>query len=183
MDNVTQLAGPGSETVCAPLALLVILAWIAFLAVDFFIHGGVLARLYQHAGPAILPPMTAFRRIPFGYAGFLLYVLILHWVMRRAAAAGWGRGALFGLLFGGLWSIGSTAAQYSILTVPAPLLAGWGLGLILEFTTAGMVIGGGLAGSPPRRVALVVGVLLALFVIVTIVLQSTGVAPPMVEGR
>jgi len=162
--------------------LLVALAWIAFLAVDFFVHGGVLARLYLRAGPAILPPMRAFSRIPFGYAGFLLYVLIIYWVMQRSGFAGWKRGARFGLLFGVAWSAGSTAAQYSILAVPTPLLIGWGLGQILEFVIAGSVIGGGLAGATTRRVALVVGALLALLVIVTVALQSTGVSPPMI-GR
>ena len=162
--------------------LHVVLAWIAFIAVDFFVHAGLLARLYLRAGPAVLPPMEAFRRIPFGYAAFLLYVAILYWVMRRAGAAGWRRGALFGLALGAVWSAGSTVAQYSILTVPAPLLVGWGAAQILEFAAAGMVIGGGLAGAPTRRLALVTGALLAALVIITVVLQSTGVSPPMAGG-
>jgi hypothetical protein len=162
--------------------LLVLLAWVAFLAVDFFVHGGALARLYLRAGPAILPPMKAFARIPFGYGGFLLYVLILYWVMGRSGIAGWRRGARFGFVLGLVWSIASTAAQYSILTVPVPLLVGWGLGQTLEFTAACAALGAGFDGAPTRRIALAVGALLALLVIVTVILQSTGVSPPMIGG-
>lgn len=162
--------------------LLVILAWVAYLAVDFFVHGGVLARLYLRAGPAVLPPMEAFRRIPFGYAAFLVQVAILYWVMRRSGIAGWRRGARFGLLLGLAWGAAATVGQYSILTVPAPLLLGWGAGQALEFAAAGMVIGGGLAGAPIRRAALAAGALLAVLVVLTVVLQSTGISPPMARG-
>src|SRR5947209_7534433 len=54
------------------LALISLLAWLAMIGLDFFLHGGLLAGLYTAPAAFLLPPAQAFSRIPLGYAGFFL---------------------------------------------------------------------------------------------------------------
>ena len=43
---------------------LVLAAWALSLGFDFFLHGGLLARLYARDSAFLLPPESAFARIP-----------------------------------------------------------------------------------------------------------------------
>ena len=104
---------------------LVAAAWVLALGFDFLLHGGLLAPLYAGESPFLLPPETAFARIPAGYLAFLLLAAGLLWLFRRLDVRGWRKGARTGLVvgdvvegFGVLWhqaspfSRGSRAARY-----------------------------------------------------------------------
>jgi hypothetical protein len=54
------------------LSAIALLSWLSLVGFDFFLHAGLLARLYIKPSPFLLPPMEAFIRIPFGYMSILL---------------------------------------------------------------------------------------------------------------
>lgn len=154
-----------------------LLAWLAMLGVDFLVHGGILAGLYQQASPFLLPPAEAFRRIPLGYASFLLAAVLIVWLLAATETRGAWPGLAVGLVAGGLvW--GSLALGLaSITTARWELLAGWWVGQTVELGAAGAVAGRALHGASLGRLILeVVGLVLLLFV-VTVVLQTVGLAP------
>ena len=82
------------------LVTLGLLSWLSMLGVDFFLHGGLLAKLYIQPSPFLLPPQDAFRRIPLGYLSALLLTALLLWLMLRLGLAGWRPEFSFGLQLG-----------------------------------------------------------------------------------
>ncbi len=155
----------------------ILLAWLAMLGFDFLLHAGLLARLYLEPRPFLLAPLESFRRLPFGYLSFLLSAILLVWLMARLRLFGWRAGLGFGLKLGALiWGAG-TLGLYSISTADASLLAGWFLGQTVEFGVAGAVAGSGLAGGRLGRLSVKVVALVLFLVIVTVALQSFGLAP------
>ena len=154
-------------------------AWMLSLGFDLFLHGGLLARLYVEPHAFLLGPEKAFRRIPLGYLAFLVLTLALYWLLRRlgvrGARAGFRHGAASGAVVWGAFAAG----LYSISTVTVPLLAGWWIGQTLELGLAGAVLGAAANGVPLKRIWAIVGTAVIAFFVVTIVLQSVGLAPPM----
>ncbi len=155
----------------------VALGWLVMIGFDFLLHGGVLARLYVDPHPFLLPPMQAFRLIPLGYLSFLLIAVLLVWIMLRLHLSGFMDGAIFGLKIGALIWASFTLGLASISSAEPALLVGWFTGQTIEAALAGGVIGAAFAARRLR--GLVVGVIVFLIacVAVTIVLQSTGLAP------
>jgi hypothetical protein len=146
------------------------------LAVDFFLHGGLLAPLYDWDSSFLLRPEQAFLRIPIAYLGLLLLAVGLAVLLvrlgvhnaRDGAMVAAGIGAVgWGAMLLGLWSI-STAA--------APLLVAWWASQTAELGVGGFVVGSVLGGAPRRRVVLRVAALLVAAVVLTIVLQTLGYA-------
>jgi hypothetical protein len=99
--------------------------------------------------------------------------------METRDVVGWKSGLLFGLKFGVLLWLASTLGLYSISTASLYLLLGWGIGQTIELGIAGMVIGLGLAGKRLSRLILWVAVFVVAMLIITVVLQMVGFAPPM----
>lgn len=159
--------------------VLLLLAWVAFLAVDFLFHAGIIARFYLRGDPALLGADAAFRRIPIGYLAFLLLTLLFLWLARRCAVFGWRAGARFGLGLGALLGLAQSLGLFSILRLGAPLLIGWAAAQAVEGAAAGAVIGAGNAGAPLRRIALAVAALLVAAIVLTVAMQTAGFAPPM----
>ena len=52
-----------------------LLAWLAVIGFDLFLHAGVLAGIYSEPSPFLLPPEEAFRLIPLGYLSFLMLIV------------------------------------------------------------------------------------------------------------
>ena len=156
---------------------LTFIAWLSMLGFDFLLHAGLLAKLYLQPSPFLLPPLTAFALIPFGYLSFLLLAVLLVWLMIRLKLAGWREGAVFGLELGGLTWGAFVLGLLSISTASVALLIGWFIGQALELAIAGAVVGSGLAGMRLRRLFGVVIVFVLLSVITVIILQSLGVVP------
>jgi hypothetical protein len=158
------------------MVLSVAAAWLLSLGFDFFLHGGLLARLYVEPSPFLLGPEDALRRIPLGYLTFLILTVALYWFLRRlevrGAAAGFRYGAAAGAVIWGALVIG----LYSITTGRPTVLAAWWIGQTIELGLAGAVIGAGEAGAPLRRIWTIVAAAVLVLAAVTIVLQSTGLA-------
>lgn len=135
----------------------VALAWLSMMAVDFFLHGGLLAGLYAAGDPFLLEPREAFVRIPAGYAAYLVSAALLVATMRRFEVVGTLAGLRFGAVAGAaVWSaIG--LALWSITTASATLLAAWWIAQSIELAVAGGVIGALRSGRSPGRVTVIVG--------------------------
>jgi hypothetical protein len=154
-------------------------AWLLSLGVDLFLHGGLLARVYVQPSPFLLDAETAFRRIPFGYATFLLLTAGLYWLLNalrvRGAAAGLRYGFGAGALVWGAHVIG----LYSISTAPPSLLTGWWLGQTAELSLAGALLGAAAAGMTPRRMWTIVAITIVACLFAMVAMQSLGLAPAM----
>ena len=157
----------------------VLIAWFLSLGIDLFLHGGLFARLYLTPSPFILPADLAFRRIPLGYLTLLLLTAALFWFCRRldvrGIRAGWTHGIGLGAVLWGALVLG----LYSISTASVPLLAAWWAGQTLELGVAGGVIGGIAAGITFRRMLFGVMLIVVALFVLTVALQSLGLAPPM----
>jgi hypothetical protein len=159
------------------IALTVVLGWLAMLGFDFFLHGGLLAGLYVQADPFLLRPAQAFALIPVGYLSSLLLSGTLTWLMGRMRVLSAREGALFGLKLGALVWGALVLGLASISTASLALLAGWFAGQVAELALAGYFVGSVLAGGSLKSLFRNVIVLIVLFVVATIVLQSLGIAP------
>jgi hypothetical protein len=154
-------------------------AWILSLGFDFFLHAGILATLYLEAGPFVLRPEVAFRRIPLGYLSFLVLTLSLYWLFRRLGIRGVASGLRHGGIVGAIVWGALTMGLYSISTAALPLLAGWWIGQAVELGIAGAVLGAAAAGVSLKRIWTLVAVAVFGFLAGTIVLQNLGLAPAM----
>lgn len=168
---------PGVRLSLGSLILLTVLGWPSMIGFDFFLHAGVLARLYLTPNPFLLPATTAFRLIPVGYHSFLVLAVILVWLMTRLQMKRAWPGAVFGLQLGGAMWGALVLGLFSISTAGPLLLLGWFVGQTVEMAIGGAVIGSGLAGTSLWRLGLVVLALLLIWVLLTIGLQSLGLAP------
>ncbi len=158
---------------------VVLLTWFAVLGFDFFLHGGLLARLYAEPSPFLLPPEEAFRLIPVGYASFLVFEIFLVWLMVRLDVRGWRPGMALGLQ-GGAFAWGALVlGLLSISTADVGLMAGWFIGQTIEAGMGGMVAGAGLVTERPWRLVIYVVIFVMVAIIMTVVLQSVGLAPAM----
>jgi hypothetical protein len=149
------------------------------LGFDFFLHGGLLARLYVEPSPFLLGPEDAMRRIPLGYLAFLILTLALYWLLRRLHAVGAAIGFRYGAAAGAVVWGALVIGLYSISTARLALLAAWWIGQSIELGLAGAVLGAAASGVPLKRIWFAVGGAVLVFFIATVILQSLGVAPPM----
>ena len=161
------------------LVLATIAAWLLSLGVDMLLHAGLLASCYRTPTPFLLDADAAFRRIPLGYAAFLVLTFGLAWLVHRLDVRGAWRGLRLGLATGGLVWGALALGLYSITTAPAALLVGWWLGQGIELGLAGAVLASAAAGTPLRRLFLRVGVAVVVCILLTVALQTLGLAPPM----
>jgi hypothetical protein len=108
--------------------IVALLAWLAMIGFDFFLHAGLLAKLYVEPSPFLLPPDRAFGLIPLGYASFLLLAFSLAWLAPYLSAGGSVKGFLFGLRVGILVWGALVLGLASISTASPALLLGWFVG-------------------------------------------------------
>jgi hypothetical protein len=154
-------------------------AWLLSLGVDFFLHGGLLARLYVEPSPFLLGPEDAFRRIPLGYLAFLILTSGLYWLLGRLHASGSWAGFRYGAAAGAVVWGALAIGLYSISTARLAILAAWWIGQAIELGLAGAVLGAAVGGVPLKKIWTVVGAAVLLCAVATVVLQSLGLAPPM----
>ena len=159
------------------LVAIGLLSWLTMLGADFFFHGGLLAKLYAEPSPFLLPPEESFRRIPLGYLAALLFCALLVGLMLNLGLSGWRKGLSFGILLGALAGGTSALGLYSISTAELSLLAGWFISQTVEMGLAGAVAGSGLAGQRLRTLFVRVVALVLLLMVLTIAMQSVGLAP------
>jgi hypothetical protein len=156
------------------LVFIGLLSWLSMLGVDFFLHGGLLAKLYAQPSPFLLPSSDAFKRIPLGYLAALLLAGLLLWLMLRLGLSGWRQGLSFGLRLGALMGASGMLGLLSISTAELSLVVAWLLSQTLQLGIAGAVTGSGLAGLRPKTLFLRVIALVLSLTVVAIIIQSVG---------
>jgi len=154
-------------------------AWAVSLGFDVFLHAGALATLYARPSSFLLPADAAFRRIPLGYAAFLVLTAALYWLFRQVGVKDWFAGLRLGLLAGltiwGAWTLG----LYSISVAEGDLLVGWWLGQGAELGLAGAFLGAAASGIERRRYLTKAAWVVGALVVATVALQVSGLAPAM----
>lgn len=180
MISLNQKSGQTADNSFRRLSVIAMLSWLSMLGFDFFLHAGLLARLYIKPSPFLLPPAKAFRLIPIGYMSFLLMAILLTWMMYKLEIVGKRRGLVFGLKFGGMVWGAIVLGLVSISTADVALLLGWLFGQALELGIAGAVVGDGLSGERLNRVFVAVITFTMLSVIITILYQNMGLAPVVI---
>jgi hypothetical protein len=95
----------------------------------------------------------------------------------KLGLSGWRKGLSFGILLGALAGGTAMLGLYSISTAELGLLVGWFLSQTVEMGLAGAVAGSGLAGQRLRALSARVVALVLLLMVLTIALQSLGLAP------
>lgn len=159
------------------LIKLGLIGWFSMLAIDFLLHAGLFASFYQVSDPSLLSPIDAFLRIPLGYISFLLVNVLSLWLMKSLNITDWRKGLLFGLEFGGIIWGALMLGMLSITTVPPIILLIWFLGQTVETGVASALIGAGLEGYRLRRLSIITILLIITSVVLTIAMQSLGLAP------
>jgi hypothetical protein len=147
------------------------------VAVDFSLHAGLLARLYAQPSPFLLPSEDAFALIPVGYLSFALLAALVVWLAVALHAAGARSGFWLGIRVGALMWGALGLGLVSISTAPPALILGWFAGQAAEMGIGGAVAGQGLRATRLKPLALMVGLLLVASIVLTITLQSLGLAP------
>jgi len=153
------------------------LAWIAVLGFDFLLHGGLLARIYAEPSPFLLPPDDAFRLIPLGYTSFLVFQIFLVWLLVRLEIKDSKSGFWLGLKVGAAVWGAMVLGLLSISTASINLMAGWWIGQTIEAGIGAMVAAIGLKTMRPWRTLIYIILFVIAMIIVTVGLQSTGLAP------
>jgi hypothetical protein len=169
-------ARPALANDLPPSASTIALSWLAMLAVDFFLHGGLLAPIYDWGSSFLLSPQDAFLRIPIAYVGLLVLAGGLVVLLARLGVDNARDGAVVGAAIGAVGWAAMLLGLWSISTAAAPLLVAWWASQTAELAVGGFVVGSVLGGAPRRRVVSRVAVLLAGAVLLTIVLQTLGYA-------
>ena len=151
-----------------------LLAWLAVIGFDLFLHAGILAGLYSEPSPFLLSPEDAFRLIPLGYVSFLVLIILLIWLMSKLSIIGWKSGLIFGLKVGALAWGALILGLLSISTASVSLLVGWFLGQTVELGIAGMVMGSGLSTDHLLSLLVKVIIFFVFMVALAILLQNVG---------
>ena len=152
------------------------LTWLAMVGFDFFLHAGLLSRLYTQSSPFLLTPDRAFALIPFGYASFLLLAIAMVWLVPRLGIRRASAGFLLGLQLGSLLWGALVLGLASISTASPVLLVGWFIGQTLELALGGAVVGSAIGGTGLRTLAVRVVVFTLGSFILTVALQNLGFA-------
>jgi hypothetical protein len=153
------------------------------IGLDFFLHAGLLAPLYDFDNPFLLRPYEAFVRIPIGYLGFLVLAIGLAWLLTRLEVQRGRDGALIAGALGALTWGTVMLGLWSISTADPALLVGWWAGQTVELAAGGYVIGSILGGAPLRGVAWRVGLVLVAGAVSAVLLQTIGYATAPVISR
>ena len=155
---------------------VIFLGWFAVLGFDFFLHGGLLAKLYAQPSPFLLPLEDAFRFIPLGYLSFLVFEVFLVWLILRLSVNGWRQGLLLGLKVGAFVWGALVLGLLSISTAGIGLMAAWFIGQTIEAGIGGMVAAAGLVTERPWRMVIFVIIFVIVIFMITVILQSLGLA-------
>ena len=149
-----------------------LMALLAVLGFDLFLHGGLLARLYVSETPFLLPAAEAFRRIPLGYLSFAILIVLLEWLVIRLRIVGAAGGFAFGVKLGGLIWGALALGLVSISSARPLLLLWWAIGQSVELGIAGAVVASGLHTDRMRRLVVNVLIIFVVCVAAGIVLQN-----------
>lgn len=156
---------------------LTLLVWLVMVGLDLLMNGALFARIYQDGGPFLLAPMEAFRRIPLGYAAFLILAFGIVEIASRLHLAGLTDGLRMGFALGGalaaIWSL----SLFSIASIGAEVAAIFAVVWLALLLVGSAVAAVGLGRTSLRGLAVEVAVFDLACLVTVIALQSFGVVP------
>ncbi len=150
---------------------------LSMAAMDFLLNAGLFAEIWLRPSPFLVGPGELFRRLPLGYAAFLVRTVLFVWLTGAVGARTWKEGTLFGVKLGALLGLAAALGLRSATTASWTLLwAGWMAGELLLTTAACSVAG--FASERGEKKALVSAIVMFIGAIVLItILQSAGLVP------
>jgi len=122
------------------LLLAIVAVFIAWSALDFVIHGVLLASTYEATAELWRPmdemsmPLMYSVTLVFTVCFVLIYALL---VEQRSLSSGLLYGTLFGLATGVSMGFGS----YTYMPIPMTLAVSWFAGVLVELIVAGALVG------------------------------------------
>lgn len=152
----------------------VVAAWLGYTALDFFVHGALLAPWWRATAEFWLPARELFERLPYAYASFAIYCTVLVWLLVHVHGRevrgrdGVRLGAVAGLVYG----TATVLAIYSVVRMPASAFAVWPGSAVVESALAGAVAAWVLGAARPWRKVGLVGVGFVVVVVMAVLLQN-----------
>lgn len=120
--------------------IAVVVIFIAFVAMDFVLHGVILERYYAQSSELWRPQDQMI--------GWLLWVAVLvgaaafvYVYDRFFAVKGMKTAVVYGLVFGIGSGIGMGYGSYAVMPIPYAIALGWFLGTVVEALVAGVLLG------------------------------------------
>lgn len=159
---------------CHRIIAAAVSAWFMFLAVDFMLHAVIFAKWWRTTESYWLTPIELFRMIPYGYASFAIYCLVLTWLFVRVYGAKltFGAACRFGGFIGLALGFSIILGNYAVFRVPVSALLVWPASYGIESTVACVAARWVLIAERPwRRAGLAFGVAV-LLLIVSVVFQN-----------
>ena len=170
------MSSPQAVLVARPrrsrIIAITVVAWLAYIGLDFLLNAGILARAIDWKQPGLLSPTQMFQRIPLGYLSFLFATVLLVWLMLRMEIRGLRSGTVFGVQFGLFTAAIGFFGLYSIVSFRPQTLLLWSLESVPSLTVVGAIVGEGLVRERIRKLVGVVLVFVILCFIATAVLQN-----------
>ncbi len=159
---------------------IVLLSWLAMIAWDFFLHGGLLAGFYVADSDFLLAPLEAFQRIPLGYVSFLLLALLLNWLLPYFEISGPKASFVFGLKIGAFIWGALLLGLYSISTIQLSTALAWFVGQSFEMGVGAYVIFLGSRAESLKKLTWQTIAFFLLAIVITLIMQNIGLAPQVI---
>ena len=111
-----------------------LLAWLVFLGIDFLFHGSIFQTLWQEELQAIKATQELFILIPFGYASFLLLVILIGYCFINIypSKPEIKQVTGFALVFSLLYSLSNFLGLFSYVNIPLQHLLQYNLVYYIE---------------------------------------------------
>jgi len=149
----------------------VLAAWMLTIGIDLFFNAGVFSPLFdQTREPNLLADESLFRRIPVAYAGLLVAVVAVAWLIDRVGEADGKAGALLGAGVGVVLASMGVVSLWTAIDMTREFVAAAVVVQIAEMAGAGATLAAIPGASRPRRaIASTIGLAVAAAVLGVIV--------------
>jgi hypothetical protein len=122
------------------IALAVLAVFIAWSAMDFVIHGMVLASSYE-ATARLWRPMEEMKLWVMHLAGLITALAFVCIYALLIAEKGIGSGVKYGLLFGLGTGVSMGFGTYAFLPIPLYMAVAWFISTLVETLVGGIIVG------------------------------------------
>ena len=118
--------------------------FVVIMALEFLIHGVLLAGTYQQTASLWRPQAEMQRLMWIFWVGYLVFALFFAFIYAKGyekGKPGLGQGVRFGFYVGAMLSVMHSFGQYVILPIPLALSFYWFVAILVEFIAAGIAAG------------------------------------------
>jgi hypothetical protein len=122
------------------IVLAIVAVFVAWSALDFVIHGLILASSYE-ATARLWRPMGEMKFWVMHLAGLITAMSFVCIYGLLVAEKGIGTGVKYGLLFGLGTGVAMGFGTYSFLPIPLHMAVAWFIGTLVETLVGGVIVG------------------------------------------